>query len=211
MKKKTITFLKYLGYYFIALLVSVILILLIDNIITKILGYNSVVELFSNAKKQIDKKGILLIVFVIPLIEEVIFRLLLKVNKINVSISLSLWLLLLIKNGKITEVNFNNYEIYFKLFIVILFGLILYKLALSDKIVRYLATKEKVLFYFSVLSFGLVHITNIKEFHWQLSLFYPFFVLPQIFMGYFIAKLRIEQGFIWGLLFHVVINAIGSI
>ena len=153
----------------------------------------------------------MLIVFVIPLIEEVIFRLLLKVNKINVSISLSLWLLLLIKNGKITEVNFNNYEIYFKLFIVILFGLILYKLALSDKIVRYLATKEKVLFYFSVLSFGLVHITNIKEFHWQLSLFYPFFVLPQIFMGYFIAKLRIEQGFIWGLLFHVVINAIGSI
>ena len=74
MKKKIITFLKYLGYYFIALLVSVILILLIDNIITKILGYNSVVELFSNAKKQIDKKGILLIVFVIPLIEEVIFK-----------------------------------------------------------------------------------------------------------------------------------------
>ena len=161
-KKETITLFKYLGYYFIVLLISAILILLIDNLITKIFGYNSVVELFSDAKKQIDKKGVLLIVFVIPFIEEILFRLFLKVTKVNVSITLSLWFLILIKSGKITEMNFCSYEILLKFITAILFGLVLYKFVLTDKIIKFLTDKDKILFYFSVLSFGLVHITNIN-------------------------------------------------
>ncbi|HAH56367.1 MAG TPA: hypothetical protein DCM02_14065 [Flavobacterium sp.] len=64
---------------------------------------------------------------------------------------------------------------------------------------------------FSILFFGLIHIANASVLHWELSLFYPFFVLPQIIMGYFITNLRLKYGFWWGYALHVLFNAIGRI
>lgn len=210
-KNKVFVFFKFLGYYFLTLLLSVILIFFIDTFITKTLGYPSIMELFSKSKRMIDKKGIWLIIFVIPLIEEILFRLFLRVNKFNIATTIILWILVIISKDKITDLDFKSSVTYIHIVIVIAIGFLLYKYILTEAIIKYLTNKKYKLFYLSILSFGLIHLTNINEFYWQLSLFYPFYVLPQIAMGYFIGRLRMEQGFFWGILFHSIINAIGSL
>lgn len=52
-----------------------------------------------------------------------------------------------------------------------------------------------------------VKVCNIKILHWQLTLFYLFYVLSQMTIGYFTTNLRLKYGFFWGLLFHILINA----
>ena len=41
----------------------------------------------------------------------------------------------------------------------------------------------KLIFYFIAISFGLIHIINFHNINYYLIFFYPFYLLPQIFMG----------------------------
>ena len=58
----------------------------------------------------------------------------------------------------------------------------------------------------SILAFGLVHIGNLEKLYFSLLLIYPFFVLPQMLIGYFATNLRLKQGFVWGILLHCMTN-----
>lgn len=187
--------------------ISVILIFAIDYYITNILNYPSISNLFSSANKAIDKNGLLKIIIFVPLFEELLFRLPLKPNKWNMAIFTCVFSFFML-NGKIFSLEFNSF-----LFLSILISLslaILFFLKYTF-LTPMLNKNYKMIIIFSILLFGLVHITNIEPLYFNLSIFYPIYVLPQIIMGYFISNLRIKFGFFWGLAFHMLINTIGSL
>ena len=66
--------------------------------------------------------------------------------------------------------------------------------------------RQKIITMVSVVLFGLAHIANIENLHWELALFYPVYALPQIILGYVSSVQRLKLGFVWGLLFHSMIN-----
>ena len=66
--------------------------------------------------------------------------------------------------------------------------------------------RQKIITMVSVVLFGLLHIVNIENLHWELALLYPVYVLPQMILGYVSSVQRLKLGFIWGLLFHSMIN-----
>ena len=66
--------------------------------------------------------------------------------------------------------------------------------------------RQKIITMVSVVLFGLLHIANIENLHWELALLYPVYALPQTILGYIFSVQRLKLGFIWGLLFHSMNN-----
>lgn len=189
-------------------LISIFFIEITDLIITKSLHYPSVKDLFHQSRIRIDKFGILKIAILVPFIEEILFRLFLVPSKNNLKISISFIIFFIINKG-FFFIDFYNYKLYLSITLIIIANQILVKK--YNEIYTFIKGNQKLLITTSILLFGLVHISNIDTFYWQLSLFYPIYVIPQIIMGYFITNLRLKAGFIWGVTLHVIINFISSI
>jgi len=182
LKEKSYIFLKGLFLYFLSVSIIAMFIMGIDEIIVKNLNYPSIHDLFRKSKSNINNNyNIFLIVLLLPFIEELFFRL-----KID-------WFLFLsITISSVISV------------------IILYFLNKNSKIELFFLNKQKILTIISFVTFGLIHLGNIEKIYWELILFYPVYVLPQISIGYFCSILRLKFGFIWGILFHSTINLIGS-
>lgn len=181
-----------------------VLMLPLDWVITKVLHFESIRELISKSSKNINSYPVCLIVFIVPFFEELIFRIALKINKFNVSIFLGV-LTYIVFGGKITPTLISTNNI--SLLLISVMTVNISFLYLPNKCYLFLKLNQRFIIYFSIFCFGLVHIFNISVLHWQLILFYPFFVLPQIIMGYFITNLRLKYGFIWGFALHLLINS----
>jgi hypothetical protein len=183
----------------------VILIFPLDIFITKCLHFESIRNLIHISQEKNQAIPFYLIVFIGPFSEEILFRLALKVNKFNVAVFFGIFTYLLL-GGSIAKFNINNTIFLYYVVISITISILSY-FHLSVKIIDLLNQKTNYLIVFSIVLFGLVHISNIKILHWQLAMFYPFYVLPQMIMAYFITNLRLKYGFLWGLSFHILINA----
>lgn len=182
---------------------------LIDFIIINFIGLESVVALISKSRQLIDTRySFVSIAIIVPLIEEIIFRLHLKPKLINMQISLSLIIIYVI-NGSI--LNINIYSSVFWISIVTTIS-VLYLVRINyGSILKLYNTKIKTITIFSIFLFGLIHLVNIKHLHYEISPLYFFFIFPQIIMGYFISNLRLKLGFFWGYGLHVMINTISII
>lgn len=62
-------------------------------------------------------------------------------------------------------------------------------------------------FYFSVVSFGVAHISNYKP-ALKVLLFLPLLVSPQLMMGLFLGYVRLKLGFLWSYFLHALHNFI---
>jgi hypothetical protein len=196
--------------YFFALASMFILLLFVtmpmDFFIMKVLHYESMQKILDPLKNSTIHYPFYLVVFIGPFFEEILFRLGLIINKRNISIFIGA-LIFEILGGSITTFSLtNSSSIYFAM--IGLASMLLSYFYLPKKVLDFLNSYRSYLIKFSILFFGLLHISNASEFHWQLTLFYPFFVFPQIVMGYFITNLRLKYGFFWGLGLHIVFNAI---
>lgn len=196
--------------YFFALASMFFLLLFVtmpmDFFIMKVLHYESMQKILDPLKNQNIHYPFYLVVFIGPFFEEILFRLGLIINKKNISFFIGV-LIFEILGGSITTFSLtNSSSIYFAL--IGLAGMLLSYFYLPKQVLDFLNNYRSYLIRFSILFFGLLHLTNASEFHWQLTLFYPFFVLPQIVMGYFITNLRLKYGFFWGLGLHIVFNAV---
>jgi hypothetical protein len=180
-----------------------------DFFIMKVLHYESMAKILDPLKNSTVHYPIYLVVLLGPFFEEILFRLGLVINKQNISVFLGVLVFELVGGSISTFSITNSTSIYFAL--IGLASMLLSFFYLPKKILIYLNSYRSYLISLSILFFGLLHISNASEFHWQLTLFYPFFVIPQIIMGYFITNLRIKYGFFWGLGLHIVINAISYI
>lgn len=191
--------------YFLVFLSVIFIVFPVDIIITNIFHFESIRGLIKQAQENIGNYPFYLVVFFGPFVEELLFRLALRLEKLNVAVFFGVFIYFIF-GGPITK--FDIYNIYYLYLILISLTVsVISYIYLPLKNIIFLEQKKYWLIIFSIVVFGLIHIYNIKILHWQLILFYPFFVLPQMIMGYFITILRLKYGFFWGLSLHILINA----
>ncbi|TPG45258.1 type II CAAX prenyl endopeptidase Rce1 family protein [Flavobacterium pectinovorum] len=201
-----------LFFIYIGIALSAIIIACIDYFIVNILHYQSVKELFNKSTRMVNKRNVYYVILIGPFVEELLFRLVLNINKLNISIFLVLFCYAIL-GGKIESFDFINMFSYFKLLSSILVGAIVY-LFIKKYNFEKLKEHKKIIIWFSIFAFGLFHLINISkvgQMYWQLSLLYPFYILPYFIIGYFITNLRLKYGFFWGCLLHVALNSIATL
>jgi hypothetical protein len=197
----------FLFTFIIILGISVTIVYPMDLLVVKVFHFESIKGLINQSESNVDKLfPIYAIVLIGPFVEELLFRLALKVTKLNISIFLGI-LLYKILGGQILRFDIHNTAYVYDIVISLCFCIGSYFL-LPTKIIAFLNTKINGLAIISIIGFGLIHILNLKILHWQLALFYPLYFLPHMVLGYFITHLRLRSGFIWGVGLHALINLI---
>lgn len=148
-----------------------------------------------------------IVVFFSPIVEELFFRLHLRLTEkymhINFIIIISGVLLLLLPA---VEVNYIKISI-LALGVILLLIYFIKKAKFNQFILTIWNRNYFYVFYISVASFGLLHITNYNP-KLITFLLLPILVLPQLILGLFIGYIRLRLGFFWGCIFHVFHNCI---
>lgn len=167
----------------------------------KVLSSNKIPDLFNSFSPFFI--GSLLII-IVPLIEEFVFRLQLKFRKWVLDILFPL------------QVSFIVYAISFFASININFlviNLICYvayfflNKKYPNKLQQFWEIKFHYVFYILTLLFALIHITNYNLTS-SLIFILPILILPQFIVGTIIGYLRVKFGFFWGVLYHIIYNAV---
>ena len=188
------------------ILLSTILIGLVDKFIVKQFFEYSISAHKANTKIALGRYAVLKIVLIAPLLEEIFFRLPLKLRRAGFGLSLALLVY------RLTVPHFFSFDLTDSMYYlaagaaltVFLFFLFVLPTSVIDLIrERYF----KHFFYASALMFAFVHITNFGPLNYQLFLFYPLYTLPQFFLGLSIAYIRMKHGFFSGLALHALINS----
>lgn len=171
--------------------------------LNEILKNNETIKLFNEFPLWLVA---LLIIVLIPIIEEFVYRFHLKYRRwvINIYLPIALILtcsfLISISSSPISIcVTFVS--------LIILIFYIIFNQKITNYIERIWIRKFNLVFYITTLLFALIHITN-YELSLTVILLTPILILPQFIGGYFIGYLRIKSGFIWGVTLHMASNAI---
>lgn len=142
----------------------------------------------------------------LPLIEEIIFRLYLKLNRLHLFISIEFFVFFF--SSKI--LNFDTLPIdnvlLIKLSLMIAVFLILY-LFRNIKIKKISIKYFRYIYYTSAIIFGFAHLVN-HDLILKNILFLPLLTLPQIVGGLITGYFRITYGFFWSTLLHYFHNFI---
>lgn len=152
--------------------------------------------------------GLVLTMFtLIPLVEESVFRLILRPTPARVW-----WMMLALGIELSVQVYFYSSEGLRSLLLAVNWvGLgLAAKLAVAYKsgLKIWWERNFRWLFYASSITFGLVHLINCDQltiWHWLLA---PFITLPQLMAGFFNGYVRMNYGFWYGVAMHAMTNAI---
>lgn len=154
----------------------------------------------------------LLIILILPIIEECIFRLHLlpKIKNIIASIICFAFFVGIIFNGGILGMLTMNWNTIGSCFIFVFVILMIYFISFK-RVNKYLQkvwiTNFSRVFFGMTILFGFAHILN-----WGVTirniLLLPLLVAPQLFLGLNCGYLRLKLGFRWGVLFHIIHNTI---
>lgn len=193
--------------YFLKLFGLLYFLALVPNAITKLLVYQDVIPA-NRTLSLINEYNpwylFLLMVIIAPFTEEIIFRLNLKTSKFNLIFSS---VVVLVYAIFLVYKNDGNYGVVWTLLIIYIITTALF----YSKYIFKLDSKKylKVAFYFSAISFGFVHIFNFGDPNYKTLILFPLITLPQIIMGSMSAFLRLKNGFLYGVAFHMMVNFIG--
>ena len=192
--------------YFVLQICALLLMLLVDEFLIKKMGFPSVFKLMIESQKKIKGYyGFFLVVILGPLVEELIFRLILVPKRRNIAIfTFAFSFLIINKTYYLIEI---DWLLLMSLAVSGLLSFLVFKLLKrKPEIETAIGKRQKIITIVSVVLFGLLHIANIENLHWELVLLYPVYALPQMISGYVCSVQRLKLGFIWGLLFHSMIN-----
>ena len=192
--------------YFVLQICALLLMFLVDEFLIKKMGFPSVFKLMIESQKKIKGYyGFFLVVILAPVVEELIFRLILVPKRRNIVIFTFVFSFLIInKTYYLIEI---DWLLLMSLAVSGLLSFLVFKLLKrKPEIETAIGKRQKIITMLSVVLFGLLHIANIENLHWELALLYPVYALPQIILGYVSSVQRLKLGFIWGLLFHSMIN-----
>ena len=144
--------------------------------------------------------NILKISLLLPIIEELIFRLPLRISKVNIATSSSLILFLI----------FNKLNIYVALSSsIVLFGFLFLRIKKESNILKridiFFTKYFSGFFYFQALVFGFLHLTNYRL-DFKYFYLFPLFVINQIFTGCFFGYIRVRYTF--GIYVCIVTNIV---
>lgn len=142
------------------------------------------------------------LIILYPIIEELGFRLALKIRKDFLSISLGIQLtyVCLIIN----DFTFSIFEI----LSLIIFFTILWFFIINNKLVEFLKSHYRFYFYFNISFFAALHFFNYSYGNYLDYLFIPIIILPPLFIGGYISFIRIKSGFFLGLVLHILYNLV---
>ena len=192
--------------YFVLQICALLLMFLVDEFLIKKIGFPSVFKLMIESQKKIKGYyGFFLVVILGPLVEELIFRLILVPKRRNIAIFTFVFLFLVL--NKTYYINKIDWLLLVSSAVSGLLSFLVFNLLKRNpKIETAIGKRQKIITIVSVVLFGLLHIANIENLHWELTLLYPVYALPQMILGYVSSVQRLKLGFIWGLLFHSTIN-----
>lgn len=157
--------------------ISILLLTILQNYGLFSLENHKVIELL----KLMPKSAVIfLFIIILPLIEELIFRLYLRYK--------------------------TNYLLRFCIFLLYILGKD-NKEHLEERIKKMWYEKYGYIFYFSAVLFGFVHIFNF-DVDKKMLLLFPILTAPQIFVGIFTGYLRVRYNLIWGFFLHAIHNMI---
>ena len=194
--------------YFVLQICALLLMFLVDEFLIKKIGFPSVFKLMIESQKKIKGYyGFFLVVILGPLVEELIFRLILVPKRRNIAIFTFVFLFLVL--NKTYYINKIDWLLLVSSAVSGLLSFLVFNLLKRNpKIETAIGKRQKIITIVSVVLFGLLHIANIETLHWELALLYPVYALPQMILGYISSVQRLKLGFVWGLLFHSMINLI---
>jgi len=189
---KKLTFLEFISYIFIYTL-AIIPIGIILFLVSNGLGLENRQSIFSFQEK------ILYGILFAPIVEEILFRLILRFNKKNILIiitsTFALFILFLIKKDLVRILVFSSLAIAFSLSIF-------YLNTCKDFFIKYF----HIWFYIIAGLFGILHIYNYIGINISNLFLSPLFAIPQFILGIFLGYIRIRNGFFYALLFHFIMN-----
>ena len=192
--------------YFVLQICALLLMFLVDDFLIKKMGFTSVFKLMMESQKKIKGYyGIFMVVILGPLVEELIFRLILVPKRRNIAIFTFVFsFLVLNKTYYIIKI---DWLLLVSLVVSGLLSFLVFNLLKRNtEIETAIGKRQKIITMVSVVLFGLLHIANIENLHWELALLYPVYALPQMILGYIFSVQRLKLGFVWGLLFHSMNN-----
>jgi len=192
--------------YFVLQICALLLMFLVDEFLIKKIGFPSVFKLMIESQKKIKGYyGFFLVVILGPLVEELIFRLILVPKRRNIAIITFVFSFLIM--NKTYYINKIDWLLLVSLVVSGLLSFLVFNLLKrKPEIETAIGKRQKIITMVSVVLFGLLHIANIETLHWELALLYPVYSLPQMILGYVSSVQRLKLGFLWGLLFHSMIN-----
>ena len=169
---------------------------------------------------------VLIVFFIGPITEELTFRLGLRYSPYRFSFAFMFILLILfelaIANSYLAEKAFDMTLNYLGIFpflgillalIVLLgglFGYILSKCKLSQKIDNFYQNKFQFIFYILTITFGVIHFFNFANFK-ELWFVLPFLVAPQLFLGFILAYIRMRYSLSWAIFYHFFHNTLAAL
>jgi Type II CAAX prenyl endopeptidase Rce1-like len=147
----------------------------------------------------------LFVVIYSPIMEEVIFRLPLIFDPVNISLSISTLLALIVH--KVSDGIFPIIT-FLLLFFLIMRLVIIYEFNLFS----FWGKNFRYIFYLLCLTFGLVHISNYKFIEISQYFIAPFLVLPQLLLGFLLSYTRLyyKKGFLICIFIHSLMNLIST-
>jgi uncharacterized protein len=164
-------------------------------ILTKFLGIKDNIYNLTFREKIIQ--GII----IAPIAEELIFRLILKEKKqyfyILISVSMVYLIIGIIQN------NLNSSIL---MMIIIAIGITVFGIHYYKGINLYSENNYKLLYWGSILFFGLAHGINFSFSNSWYLLFIPLLILPQILAGFILNYIRVKYGIKYSIEFHLLIN-----
>src|SRR5690606_11292128 len=155
-------------------------------------------------------KLVILAVVLAPLIEEGMFRSLIKPSRNELIFFLCIWLFVFVLVFIPEDVNWMIKYGFLLLFFILSFIFLREFIPRSwQKIMcRFLSRYYKVIWMITAVIFGMVHIFNYVE-GFELNFVLMLLIFPRIIAGYFFGKIKVEnKGLIWPIAMHAMNNGL---
>jgi hypothetical protein len=213
--KNIATLFKIYVLIFLSIIITAWVIYLTDYFVTHVLHFKSVQNQYAfSLQHMLRKIGIVktlvYICLIGPVLEETVFRLPLSFKKIHIALSIAVAIFLLSNSLPFIK-NLNlSIGLGYALLIRIAFTALIYftGIKLIPDNISFGPKVKKIVIIISMCLFGLLHISNFIPLQWALIWVYPFYVLPQLLMGWGLTYIRFKNGFIWGIALHCLINSV---
>jgi len=148
-----------------------------------------------------------------PILEETVFRLPLSFKKTHIALSIACAALLFVVLSVKPVFLIGECGILCTFIIELSLVVILFFITkwLLPNDIQPSDRSQKWLIILSIFLFGFMHISNFSPIQWPIIWIYPLYVVPQLFMGWFITYVRFKNGFIWGIVLHCLINSLAMV
>ncbi|RYU91484.1 CPBP family intramembrane metalloprotease [Mucilaginibacter terrigena] len=213
-QSKFVLLLKIYGIAFLLNILSAPVSVVCDYLVTNVFHLKSIRTQYWQSMLKFFKmygyaRAIVYICIIAPVVEECIFRLPLTLKKQHIALALGFAMLL--ASRLIPGLQQQGTVIKLLVWAVLITsGYLIFNRFLPEikPPGKRLQTRVTVI---SIIVFGLMHISNYMPLHWDILFIYPFYVLPQLFMGWFLTYIRFKNGFVWGIALHMLINSVSML